>query len=542
MNKIIDRTRQFILAKQTSMFSSAMMLSVMIVISRLFGFFRYRTLSGLFTKEELDIFFASFRLPDLVFEILITGALTSTIIPIFIKYQGNKEELNVNISSIINLILIVMGGLIVILYLSMGFIVPLITPGFDNQKIEAVILYSQFLLLGQLPFLIIGNFLTGIGQANKMFFLSALAPILYNLAIIISAIFFSSRFYLLAPIFGVMIGAVLFLLVQLPVLSGSNFSYSFILKKTSGMLDFFRIVVPRALTVVFAQIDATIDLILTTLLGAGSYTIFYFAQHLKLLPVSVIGVAFGQASLPYLTEVYQDKKFEEFKKIVVDSVLNLFFFTIPITSFFIFARTPLVRLFFGGQKFDWEATVATAITLSFFSFSLPFHTIYYFITRCFYAFLDTKTPFFVSMGTIGINTILSLVVVLIFKLPVWYLAGSFSLAMILNVTVLFLILAKKIDGLDFRLLVVESIKMVLATLISSVIVYYSMKFMDELIFNTSYTINVFFLLLVGGLMYLILYLFLSWLLDVREIYLVGKLFMKAREYRKKIIEFYTIYE
>src|SRR3989344_3702975 len=533
MNKIIDRTRQFILAKQTSMFSSAMMLSVMIVISRLFGFFRYRTLSGLFTKEELDIFFASFRLPDLVFEILITGALTSTIIPIFIKYQGNKEELNVNISSIINLILIVMGGLIVILYLSMGFIVPLITPGFDNQKIEAVILYSQFLLLGQLPFLIIGNFLTGIGQANKMFFLSALAPILYNLAIIISAIFFSSRFYLLAPIFGVMIGAVLFLLVQLPVLSGSNFSYSFILKKTSGMLDFFRIVVPRALTVVFAQIDATIDLILTTLLGAGSSTLFYFAQHLQLLPVSVIGVAFGQASLPYLTEVYQDKKFEEFKKIVVDSVLNLFFFTIPITSFFIFARPPLVRFFFGGPKFDWEATVATAITLSYFSISLPFHTIYYFITRCFYAFLDTKTPFFVSMISILVNTVLSLVFVLILKLPVWYLAASFSFAMIINVTSLILILAHKIEGLNFRLLIIESAKMITVTVIASLLVYFLMKFLDELVFDTAYTINVFFLLTVGGLVYFCLYLFFSWLFEGREIYLVGKLIFKAKEYKKK---------
>src|SRR3989344_4887195 len=303
MNKIIDRTRQFILAKQTSMFSSAMMLSVMIVISRLFGFFRYRTLSGLFTKEELDIFFASFRLPDLVFEILITGALTSTIIPIFIKYQGNKEELNVNISSIINLILIVMGGLIVILYLSMGFIVPLITPGFDSQKTEAVILYSQLLLLGQLPFLIIGNFLTGIGQANKMFFLSALAPILYNLSIIISALFLSSSFYLLAPIIGVMLGAVLFVFIQLPILTSTNFVYALILKKTSGMIEFFKIVVPRTLTVILAQIDATIDLILATLLGAGSYTVFYFAQHLQLLPVSVIGIAFGQASLPYLTEV-----------------------------------------------------------------------------------------------------------------------------------------------------------------------------------------------------------------------------------------------
>lgn len=542
MNRIIDKTRQFILIKQTSIFSSAMLLSLMIVISRLFGFIRYRVLSGLFTKEELDIFLASFRIPDLVFEILITGALTSTIIPIFIKYQANREELNENISSIINLILIIMSGLIIILFFFSGYIVPLITPGFDEQKIEAVIMYSQILLLGQLPFLIIGNLLTGIGQANKMFFLPALAPILYNLAIIISAVFLSSSFYLFAPILGVVFGASLFLLVQLPVLKNSNFNYLLILKKTAGILEFFRIVVPRTLTVIVAQIDATIDLVLTTLLGAGSYTVFYFAQHLQLLPVSIFGVAFGQASLPYLTEVYQGKKIEEFKKIIVDSVLNLFFFSIPIASFFIFARTPLVRLFFGGEKFDWEATVSTATTLSYFSLSLPFHTIYYFLTRCFYAFLDTKTPFFISLVTISLNTILSLIFVLVLKLPVWFLAMSFSLAMVINVITLILVLAKRVEGLDFRLLLLDSTKMALATLISSIAVYYLMKLMDGLVFNTVYTINVFFLLLTGGGFYVGLYLFLSWLMDVREIYLVGKLILKAREYRKKIIEFYTSYE
>ncbi|MBI4226234.1 polysaccharide biosynthesis C-terminal domain-containing protein [Candidatus Roizmanbacteria bacterium] len=542
MNKIIDRTRRFIFAKQTSMFSSALLIAVMIVISRLFGFLRYRTLSGLFTKEELDLFLASFRIPDLVFEILITGALTSTIIPLFIRYQNDKEELSLNISSIMNLIFLLMCVFIVILFISMNLIVPAITPGFDRQKIEGIILYSRLLLVGQLPLLILGNFLTGIGQANKMFFLPGFAPILYNLTIIISALIFSSSFYLLAPIFGVVIGAILFVIIQLPILTNSNFNYYFVLKKTSAMLEFLRVVIPRALTVIFAQIDATIDLVLTTLLGAGSYTVFYFAQHLQLLPVSVVGIAFGQASLPYLTEIFQGKKIEEFKKIIVDSVLNLFFFTIPIASFFIFSRTPLVRLFFGGQKFDWEATVATAITLSYFSLSLPFHTIYYFLTRCFYAFMDTKTPFYISVLTIGLNTILSIVFVMIFRLPVWFLAGSFSLAMILNVILLFLILAKKIDGLDFRLLVVESMKMVLATFISSVIVYYSMKFMDGLVFNTSYTINVFFLLLTGGIIYLALYLFISWLLDVREIYLVSKLLLKAKEYQKKVVEFYTVYE
>ena len=542
MNKIINKTRQFIFAKQTSMFSSALMLAVMITASRLFGFLRYRALSGLFTKAELDIFLASFRLPDLVFEILITGALTSTIIPLFIKYQNDREELSLNISSIINLILLLMAGLIVFLFILMDFIVPAITPGFSQAKIDAIILYSRLLLIGQLPFLIIGNFLTGIGQANKMFFLPALGPIFYNLTIILSALVFSSKFFLLAPVFGVIIGAILFVMIQLPILSNSNFVYYFVLKKTPGMIEFLRVVVPRALTVIFAQIDATVDLILTTLLGAGSYTVFYFAQHLQLLPVSMIGIAFGQASLPYLTDVFQANKMEEFKKIIVDSVLNLFFFTIPIASFFIFARTPVVRLFFGGQKFDWDATVATAITLSFFSLSLPFHTIYYFVTRCFYAFMDTKTPFLISMTTIVFNTILSIVFIVIFKFPVWFLAGSFSLAMILNVVLLFLVLAKKLAGLDFLLLTVESVKMLLATFISSVIVYYLMKLMDGLVFNTAYTINVFFLLLTGSITYFLVYLFLCWLLDVREIYLVGKLLLKAKEYQRKIVEFYTVYE
>src|SRR3989344_7899174 len=541
MNKIVERTRSFIFAKQTSIFSSAILISVMIVIARLFGFLRYRALSGLFTKEELDIFLASFRIPDLVFEILITGALTSSLIPIFIKYQKNREELNINFSSIVNIIFLALFVFIFILYLSMGMIVPLITPGFSEDKIVSIVFYSRLLLVGQLPFLIAGNLLTGIGQANKMFFLPALAPVFYNVAIIVFALLFSSSLYLLAPILGVVAGALLFLLLQLPILAYSDsVEYLPVIKKTAGMVDFFRILIPRTLTVIVAQIDATIDLILTTLLGAGSYTVFYFAQHLQLLPVSVIGVAFGQASLPYLTDVFQANKMEEFKKIIVDSVLNLFFFTIPIASFFIFARTPVVRLFFGGQKFDWDATVATAITLSFFSLSLPFHTIYYFITRCFYAFMDTKTPFFISMTTIDLNTILSIVFIVVFKLPVWFLAGSFSLAMILNVVFLFLVLSKKVNGMDFPLLGIESVKMILATIISSVIVYFLMKLMDGLVFNTAYTINVFFLLLTGSVIYFFLYLFLCWLLNVREFYLVGRLLLKAKEYKKKIVEFYTI--
>ncbi len=542
MNRFIKGTQAFIFSKQSSILSSTILLSLMILLSRLFGFLRYRVLAGFFTKDELDIFFASFRIPDLIFEILITGALTTAFIPIFIKYKKNKEDLDINISSIINFIFLSMIFFISLLLLFLDKIITIITPGYSPEKTNQIIFFCRLLLIGQLPFLILGNLLTAIGQANKIFLLSAIGPIGYNLAIIITTFFFGSRFLLMAPILGVIFGAIIFFIIQLPIIFKSQFSYRFIIKKTGGLTHFFQLIIPRTITTVVSQVDATIDLTLTTLIGAGSYTIFYLAQHLQLLPVSVIGMAFGQAALPYLSDIYQEKRIEDFKKVVINSILNLFFLTIPIASFFIFARTPLIRLFFGGQKFDWAATVQTAITLSYFAFSIPAHTIYYFLTRCFYAFLDSRTPFIISLITIFINTLLSVFFVFFLQLPVWSLAISFSIAIFLNVSLLFLLLCIKLKGIDYQFLLIETLRMIAASLISSIIVYYSIKILDGLVFDTSRTINVFFLLSVAMMIYFPLYLLTSWLMDVKEIYLLTRLLIKGKEYQRKIIEIYTHYE
>ncbi|MFA5769993.1 MAG: murein biosynthesis integral membrane protein MurJ [Patescibacteria group bacterium] len=542
MERLLKKTQDFIFAKQKSIFSSAVLLSFMIVLTSLSGFLRYRILAGYFNTEELDIFFASFRIPDIIFEILITGALTSTFIPIYVKYKANKKELSENISSIINLIFILLTIFVVIVSFFLNQIIPALTPGYDLVKMERIIGLSRLLLLGQLPFFVLGNFLTGIGQANKTFFLSALAPIVYNLAIILTTVFLYPTLFLLAPIWGVVIGAFFLFVIQIPLFFNSDFNYQFILKKTKGLTEFIRMVIPRAFTVIVAQIDATIDLTLTTFLGSGAYTVFYLAQHLQLLPVSVIGIAFGQASLPYLTEMFQEKKIEEFKKIISDSLLNLFYLTIPIAFFFIFARTPLVRLFFGGQKFDWEATVSTAVTLSYFSISLPFHGSYYFLTRCFYSMHDSRTPFYVSIFSIFINTILSVLSIFVLHLPVWALALSFSISMIINSSLLFIIISSKLQGLGLRSIFVEIGKMFFSGFLSAFISYFSMKFLDGLIFDTSRTINVFLLLSTVALIHFILYLFLSWLFNLKEIYLLTSLILKLKEYQKKFTEIYIQYE
>ena len=104
------------LSKQRTIISSTLIVASTIILSRLFGFLRYRVLAGYFGKEELDIF-ASFRIPDIVFELLITGALTTSFVPIFIRYQKNKEDLDINISSIINITTGILFFLILVLSL-----------------------------------------------------------------------------------------------------------------------------------------------------------------------------------------------------------------------------------------------------------------------------------------------------------------------------------------------------------------------------------------------------------------------------------------
>ena len=539
MDKLIDRTKQIVFSKQTNMFSSTIVIGSMVVVARLFGFPRYRTLVHFFTKGELDIFFAAFRIPDLVFEILITGALTTSFIPFFIKYDRRKEAQSIVISSIMNLILAVLTLSVAVLSLLMPYIIPLITPGFSPEKVDTIVYFSRLLLLGQLPFLILGNLLTGLSQARKMFLLPAVAPIIYNLAIIIATLFLAPSSHLLAPVIGVMSGAVLFFLIQLPTVRIAEFSYQIIFKKTKAIWDFFRVAVPRIFTVIVAQVDATIDLSLTSLLGSGSYTVFYLAQHLQLLPISVIGVAYGQASLPYLSELAQEEDLRKFKKIIPDSILSLLFMIIPLAGFFVFARTPLVRIFFGAQKFDWAATNMTALTLSAFAFSMPAHSIYYFLTRCFYALFDSKTPFYMSFTAVLLNATMSILFVLVFKLPVWALGFSFSVSMSLNTLLLLYVLYKKIGGYNIRIIVVELAKITFAAFIASYASHKLKSLFDELIFDTTRTINVFLLLATIFLFFIVLYLFIAWLLNVRELYLITKMLFKMKQFRRKITELYT---
>lgn len=540
MNRFIQKTRQVIFERQKDILGSTLILAFTIIISRIFGILRYRTLTYFFTPDELDIFIASFRIPDFLFEMIITGALSAAFIPIFIKYQKNTDQLHKNISSIINLIFLSLFILIFVVFLLADFIVPLLTPGFvqNPSKIKTIVFFSRMLMISQLPLMVGGYIFSGMAQANRYFLITAIAPILYNIGIILGTIFLSPMLWITGPFVGVVIGAFLFFLAQSPVPFLIDFKYQFAFQKKI-IHEFITLFLPRLFTVIATQIDLTFDLILSSLLGAGSYTVFFFSQHIQFFPVSFFGMSLAQASLPYLSDLYKEKKIDAFRRIFIDSILQMLFFSIPVSALLIFARTPIVRIFFGGKRFDFAATNETALTLSYFALSIPQHTIFYFLSRSFYAMHDTRTPFFINTISVIINILLSTFFVIILKLPVWSLALAFSISITINVIMLLSSFYAKVNGVNLNKLFTNTTKIIIASLISSLFAYPMMRFLDGLIFDTTRTLNVFLLLFITFSIFSSIYLFIAWFIEIDEIYIIGKLLIKAKEIKRKFVEIYT---
>ena len=513
-----------------------MILSSMMILSRLLGLIRNRTFATFFVKEELDLLLAAYRLPDFVFEVLITGALSSAFIPMFIKYKKKKGDLFENISTVINIISLILIVFISITFIFAGHIIPLITPGFTAAQNEEVINISRIFLISQLPFFVYGNILSGIAQAHKIFMLTALAPLMYTIGVIAGTIFLSESLWLYGPAIGTVVGAFLFFFVQIPILYRTGFKFKLLSFKKKTIKEFFTLFLPRTLSVLTSQIEQTIDLSLATLLGGGGVTIMNFAQRLQLFPVAFVGMAFGQASLPYISSLHKERKHSAIRKLFVDSILQLLYLSVPLAFFFIFARTPLVRIAYGGRKFDWEATVLTATTLSYFAMSVPFHSIFYFVTRAFYASHDTKTPLYINLFSISLNITLSVLFVIVLKMPIWALGLAFSISITLNVIMHLLMYYRKIQGFNVKKLFKNGFMIYLIGFLSSLPAYILLKVFDQLIIDTTRTLNVLFLLGMSFCVMSVSYLFFSWLFRIEEIYILTKIMSKVTSFRGNVQE------
>ncbi|MBI4990842.1 murein biosynthesis integral membrane protein MurJ [Candidatus Gottesmanbacteria bacterium] len=538
MVKLFKHTLNLLSRRQTSIFSAASIIMFTVALSRILGLLRDRLLAGSFTPTELGVYYAAFRIPNMIFELLVMGALATAFIPVFTAYldtKGEKEAFNLA-SSVINIGLLVFAVFSIPILFFTKEISQVLAPGFNKNEIDLMVTFTRIMILAQVFPLIVGNFFTGILESYRNFIFPSLAPVVYNIGIIIGIIFLTPLWGLYAPVYGVVIGAILFTLIQAPLVYSLGFRHEWKFSFSHpGTREVGRLMLPRTLGLAIAQIDTTIDLILSTLLGAAAVTVFNFAQHLQQLPIGLFGASIAQATLPQLSSLYAKKDLMEFKKIFLEAFHQILFLVIPISAILVVLRIPMVRLVFGASTlFDWNSTVTTGKTLAFFSLSLFAQALVHLLARSFYALHDSRTPVIIGTISVVINTVLSTVFIIYFHLDVWALGLSTSIASIFQMFLLLIYLDKKVGFFNRYDLLLPPLKILISGLVTGVTLYIPIKLLDQLVFDTTKTINLFILTSIAAIAGLSVYLFLSWFLEVPQIEVLWKLFKKAKELRRGV--------
>jgi putative peptidoglycan lipid II flippase len=433
---------------------AALLLGAASLASRFLGVLRDRVLAGEFgAGDTLDIYYAAFRIPDLIFNLLILGALSAGFIPIFTAALCSAKEKNEppkEAWEIVNSVMNIMGvALAVLCGLFIAFaprIIPLITPGFGPEKMAMTITMTQIMMLSPI-FLGFSNILGSVLQSFKRFFIYALAPIFYNIGIIVGALFFTRWWDIYGLAWGVVLGAAAHMLIQAPAAWQLGFRYRLLFDLVNKKVRAIgKMMIPRTLGLAVSQINLVVMTIIASTLVPGSLAIFNLANNLQYFPVGIIGISFAVAAFPLLGEFAAAGKKEEMVKSFSHTTRLIVFFIIPASVLLLVLRAQIVRVIFGAGYFDWEDTILTADTLAYFVLSLFAQALIPLLARFFYALQDTKTPFLIGIVSAAINILAA-----IFLVKPWGVAGlamAFSLASVLNFILLWIMLRIKFGPLD----------------------------------------------------------------------------------------------
>ncbi len=476
-NKFTNKFKSLLFNQQHTVLSAASLIMVMIVFSRLLGLVRQRVLAHYFEPNELSLFFGAFRLPDTVFEVLVFGTFASAFIPVFTKTLKESKEKAWKIASIVTnwgAIIFLILTLIVVIFAHPLY--RLITPGFNNLDQIIIADLARILFIAQ-GFFVISYVLTAVLESSKRFFVPALAPLFYNLGIIVFTILFADNFGLYAPVIGVIVGAFLHFAIQLPLAIKLGFKFTRDFKLTPEVKKIAKLSLPRIIEVSFLQIAKFVELTLASIISPAAYTYFMFGNTVQLLPVGLFGTSIAKAALPTLSA--QSDNLQLFKKTLFETLNQIVFLMSPIVAFLMVARIPVVRLIFGTDIFTWESTVETSLVVSAFAVGIFSQAANSILARSFYALSDTKTPVLVSSVALLANVVLDYIFVIIYKFPVWSLALAFSLSSVVQSIVLFILIIKKIHNGVVNTLYIPILKSIFGGLVSGFTMFFILKFFDR---------------------------------------------------------------
>jgi len=446
---------------QTKTISGAAgILAITALISRLLGLVRDRLLASTFgAGPDLDVYFAAFRIPDFVYNILIAGGVIVAFLPLFSEYfLKDKKEAWDFANNVLNVFLFFLVLISLGISVFAPILVKIITPGFSPQQISLTVLLTRILFLS--PILLgLSSIFSGVLQYFNKFLAYSLAPVLYNLGIIVGIIFLAPVSGILGVTLGVILGAFLHMVIQIPSAIGSGFWYkpNFNLKDPK-IKRVFSLMIPRTLGVAAPQINLMVVTAIASGLPAGAISIFTFANNLQQFPLGLIGIPFAIAAFPALSQDWAAQKKEEFIEKFSLTFRKILFLIIPISFLIFILKNQIVEIILKTGRFGEDAAKMAAASLGLFALGIFATCLIPLIFRAFFALQDTKTPTIIAIIAVILNIFLSFGFVRLLSFPNSFqasISNLFNLQGIGNIAVIGLPLAFSIDSiLQFILLTV----------------------------------------------------------------------------------------
>ena len=453
--------------------------------SRLLGLLRSVIIADTFgTGAELDAYWVAFRLPDLVFQLLAGATLASAFIPVFAKTRIEQGEAAAwrLASSVLNLVLLATIAFAVVAFLLAPNLIPWLAPGLGEATGEQERLHSlavdltRLMLLSPILFAVSGMFM-GILNARRHFLMPALAPIFYNLSIIVAALI-SDDVNILAA--GVVAGAALHLAIQLPDLRSAGMLYYLAADWADTAVRRVGVLMaPRVLGLAASQISFFfVSIFFASRLDSGAISAVSFAWLIVMTPLAIVGMAISTAAFPTLAD-QAARGDRDFGQTVSQALRVILFLSLPISVGLVILARPLVAVLLQRGAFDAQSAALTAQALGFYGFALFAHSGIEILSRGFYALGDTKTPVAMAIASMLIN--LALAALLVDSLEVRGLGLALSLATLAEFAALLLVLSRRVPGLADRAFVLGIGKIAFASLLVASALGLNWLLLDRLI-------------------------------------------------------------
>jgi putative peptidoglycan lipid II flippase len=396
-----------------SMNQAALVLAIFSILSQLFGLLRDHLLASLVGPSvSLDVYYAAFRIPDFVYNSFGCLLSVTVLIPFIAQFvQEEKEEgkrggMRVFLNSVFSVFFIGMLALSIVLIVLMPYLTHLVAPGFDAAARHELVLYARIMLLS--PFFFgLSSLLSSFAQAEKKFFSFAIAPLFYNLGILLGIVLLRPMMGMLGVVIGVVVGAAMYFVIQIPTLVALNK-----VPKLTRAIDWslikriMTLSLPRTLGSSLTNITFVIISAMASLLAAGSISIFQFSYNIENTPLLIIGVSYAVAAFPTMTRLFAEGNKKELLDVLYRTTRTIFFFCIPISLLMIVLRAHIVRILLGAGAFSWDDTRLVAASVALFALSIAAQCMVLLLVRAFYAVGDTKTPLRINIWSV-VTTIAS---------------------------------------------------------------------------------------------------------------------------------------